>query len=186
MFNISAGQKNNIILQKYKPGKFLGNKIWLSQYKLFRSKIKYSLNLQLYTVNWFKINLMTYMNGDKSLDLLANTVMFSILIFQISFWFRTYPVRCDRLWRVCTKSHRCVSTSTPAVRTQSWQSTVPACRLGTTWPLTPVYTPSTAVSILSPSQLLTSLASRNSLSSNSVSKWMEIWINQSPHILYYL
>lgn len=111
--------------------------------------------------------------------------MFSILIFQISFWFRTYPVHCDRLWRVCTKSHRCVSTSTPAVRTQSWQSTVPACRLGTTWPLTPVYTPSTAVSSLSPSQLLTSLASRNSLSSNSVSKCMEIWINQSPHMLYY-
>lgn len=69
MFNISAGQKHNIILQKYKPGKFLGNKMWLSQYKLFRSKIKYSLKLQLYTVNWFKINLMTYMNGDKSLVL---------------------------------------------------------------------------------------------------------------------
>lgn len=69
MFNISAGQKHNIILQKYKPRTFLGNTIWLSQYKLFQSKIKYSLKLQLYTVNWFKINLMTYMDGDKSLDL---------------------------------------------------------------------------------------------------------------------
>lgn len=58
MFIILAGQKHNIILQKYKPGKLLGNKIWLSQYKLFRSKINYSLKLQLYTVNWFKINLM--------------------------------------------------------------------------------------------------------------------------------